>query len=79
MSDTATRTMLLHVEGMSCGGCEERIGKVLSRLNGVGQTGADHCSGEVRVTFDAAQVTPGAVAGQIERAGFRVTKQEAVS
>ncbi len=72
-----TATVLLQVEGMTCTGCEERIGKVLGRLEGVREARADHRTGQVRVTFDAARVASGplaALAGErIERAGYRVT------
>jgi copper chaperone len=71
-----TQSALLHVQGMTCTGCEERIGKVLSRLDGVREAGADHRTGEVRVAFDPAQVSAGALAERIEQAGYQVTSTE---
>lgn len=42
-------TLVLQVEGMSCEGCEERIGTVLRRVEGVRDVTADHVSGRVEV------------------------------
>jgi copper chaperone CopZ len=64
--------VVFQVEGMTCGGCEERIAKVLERLDGVRQVAADHRRGHVRVGFDPGQVAPEAMAGRIEAAGYRV-------
>lgn len=80
MDKSTEEKALLRVEGMSCTGCEERISRVLSRLEGVREAGADHRTGEVRVTFDADQVAPRALAERIEQAGYQVTSsQEAAS
>lgn len=76
MDDTAVHSVLLRVEGMTCTGCEERIGKVLARLDGVRQAAADHRAGEVTVAFDPARVAPEALAERVERAGFRVVARE---
>lgn len=79
MDAMGTQDLLLHVQGMTCTGCEERIGKVLSRLEGVRDTTADHRTGEVRVAFDPGQVTPDALAERIDQAGYTVTGREEVS
>ncbi|UGY91264.1 heavy-metal-associated domain-containing protein [Streptomyces gobiensis] len=76
MGAIGTQDLLLHVQGMTCTGCEERIGKVLSRLEGVRETSADHRSGNVRVAFDPGQVTPDMLAERIEQAGYQVTGRE---
>ncbi|MGW0734767.1 cation transporter [Streptomyces sp. NPDC002851] len=73
MSDTTPRKLVLQVRGMTCTGCEERIGKVLSRLDGVRESTADHRTGLVWVAFDATEVTLDALAERIEQAGFQVT------
>ena len=46
--------MTMQVEGMTCSGCEQRVGKVLRRLDGVREATADHRTGQVRVRFDSA-------------------------
>ncbi len=74
--DKPMTQVVLDVRGMSCTGCEERIGKVLGRLEGVHHTGADHRTGQVRVTFNADQVQPQVLAERIEQAGYQVTTSE---
>lgn len=62
--------VVLRVQGMSCAGCEERIGAVMGRLAGVRNASADHRSGEVRVLHDPAQLSTQALAAQLAAAGF---------
>lgn len=79
MDEIGAREVLLHVQGMTCTGCEERIGRVLSRLDGVRQAGADHRTGQVRVAFDPDLVAAGALAERIEQAGYQVTGSQEAS
>jgi copper chaperone len=62
----------LQVEGMSCSGCEHRIGNTLRRVEGVREAEADHITGRVRV-----RVGPGVgsetLAAKIIAAGYTVT------
>jgi copper chaperone CopZ len=62
----------LQVEGMTCTGCEQRVGKVLRRLEGVREASADHRTGQVRVRFDPAVTDRAALAAQIDVAGYQV-------
>jgi copper chaperone CopZ len=62
----------LKVSGMSCGACEQRIEKALTRLEGVVQSAADHRAARVRVMFDPADTSERAVRSCIERAGYIV-------
>jgi copper chaperone CopZ len=63
----------LKVSGMTCTGCEQRIAKALSRLEGVLRSTANHQTGQVRVVFDAARTSEGAVRSTIEQAGYEVS------
>ena len=62
----------LDVSGMSCGACELRIEKALTRIDGVVQSAADHRAARVRVMFDPARTSESAVRSSIERAGYSV-------
>ncbi len=64
--------LVLQVSGMSCSGCEERIGTALSRLDGVVRSSADHESGRVRVAYDPAQVSAEMVRARIQEMGYAV-------
>ena len=63
----------LQVEGMTCTGCEQRVVKVLRRMDGVREATADHRTGQVRVRFDPAVIDRAALAARIDTAGYQVT------
>lgn len=61
----------LHVEGMTCGGCEASIVRVLSALPGVQSVRADHVTGMVVLEIDPdAPPAEDALTAAITRAGF---------
>jgi copper chaperone CopZ len=57
---------------MTCGACEERIRKALSRVDGIAQSAPDHRVARVRVLFDPARTTESTIRAYIERAGYTV-------
>ncbi|SFB56897.1 copper chaperone [Amycolatopsis marina] len=63
------------VEGMSCAGCEQRVGNVLRRLEGVSGVTADHSCGRVEVRVDPAVVDRSLLVERIETAGYRVAEE----
>ena len=63
----------LQVEGMTCIGCEQRLGKALGRLEGVREAIADHRTGRVTVRFDPSVTDRAALAEQVGTAGYTVT------
>ncbi len=72
MKDNTAQALTLQVRGMSCAGCERRIGAALRRLDGVVEATADHTSGQVRVRFDPTGTDRGAVLDRIVKAGYAV-------
>ena len=66
----------LQVEGMTCIGCEQRVGKVLRRMAGVREATADHRTGQVRVRFDPAMTDRAALEARINTAGYQVTDEQ---
>lgn len=62
----------LQVKGMSCNGCEQRIQKVLARMEGILRSAADHQAEEVRVVFDPSRISEQALRSTIEQAGYEV-------
>ncbi len=66
-------SVTLQVEGMTCTGCEQRLGKALRRVDGVREATADHRTGEVRVRFDPDVTDRAALAAQVHTAGYEVT------
>jgi len=63
----------LQVIGMSCSGCEQRIQKMLARVEGVLRSAADHRAAAVRVMFDPNRTSEQAVRSCIEQAGYEVS------
>lgn len=63
----------VQVAGMSCSGCEQRLGKALGRLDGVREVRADHRTGRVQVRFDPAVTDRGVLAEQVATAGYTLT------
>ena len=72
MTGSNPQILRLQVQGMSCSGCEQRIGTALRRLDGVVEATADHVTGGVRLRFDPASTDRGAVVDRIVLAGYTV-------
>ncbi|MDP9443935.1 MAG: cation transporter [Actinomycetota bacterium] len=70
-----SQTITLQVEGMSCAGCEHRLGVALQRLEGVQDATADHRTGTVRVRFDPDATGTEALVDRVVTAGYHVTGQ----
>ncbi|MFF5990616.1 MULTISPECIES: heavy-metal-associated domain-containing protein [Prauserella] len=66
---------MLQVEGMSCSGCEQRIGAVLRRVDGVSGVVADHTCGRVEVRVDPAVTDRTVLVERIEAAGYHVAEE----
>ncbi len=65
----------MQVEGMSCTGCEHRIGNSLRRVEGVREARADHTTGLVLVRVRVGPgVEPETLAAKITAAGYTVTE-----
>jgi copper chaperone len=69
-------TLVLQVKGMSCTGCEQRIDKVLRRVQGVREVTADHTTGRVEVGVGPELIDRGVLGERIETAGYEVIEEE---
>lgn len=61
---------VIKVEGMSCGGCVNTVGRVLKSLPGVEAVQVLLEAAEARVKFDDARISVQALRSAIEEAGF---------
>lgn len=61
----------LQVSGMTCGGCEQSVGKALQRVEGVRAVHADHATGTVVVEAEG-QVERELLERAVEDAGYDV-------
>jgi len=62
----------LHVTGMHCEGCENRIKKMLSRIDSVSDVSADHNAEKVEFTSNGNPDTITAVKEKIGELGYQV-------
>ena len=62
----------LDVKGMHCEGCENRIKKMLPRIDSVSNVTADRNAEKVTFSSDGAPETLNAVTGKITELGYQV-------
>lgn len=62
----------LHVDGMSCDGCEQNVTDALEALDGISSVTANHETDQVRVEHDPSVVDETAIGDAIENAGYEV-------
>ena len=62
----------LHVTGMTCNACEQRIQRALAQVDGVVRSAADHRAARVKVVFDPARASADTVQSRITQAGYQV-------
>jgi copper ion binding protein len=65
----------LPVEGMQCGGCSTKVGKVLTSLEGVISGSACHESKQATVMFHPEKVSQDKIVAAIQSTGFKVAVQ----
>ena len=63
-------TSTFHVTGMTCGGCEVGVRRVVKKLEGVQEVAASHKEGTATVTYQTDSVTPGDIISAIEELGY---------
>lgn len=67
----ALKHRTVHVQGMTCEGCEQTIERGLGELSGVQEVHADHRRGIVDIIYDLEQLTLDEVERRVENLGYR--------
>ena len=67
--------IVLHVQGMTCTGCEQRLAAAVRRVEGVRDAAADHTTGVLEVELGP-EADRAAVAARVAEAGYTVTGGE---
>lgn len=75
----ATANVTLKVEGMTCTGCEQRLGTALRRLEGVSEAQADHRTGELNIRYNPETTDREALEERVVIAGYEVAGTEGSS
>jgi copper chaperone CopZ len=63
-------TSIFHVTGMTCGGCEVGVRRIVNKLDGVEDVEASHKAGTATVTYQIDKVTPASIIAAIEELGY---------
>ncbi len=69
------KEMEIKVNGMVCGGCENRIKNALSTIDGVKNVEADHNTGVMKVSCEDS-VNREVIEEKIDDIGFEVVKED---
>lgn len=75
---TATQSVRMPIDGMTCAACATRLEKALNRVPGVKSASVNFALEQADVQVDSAQLSPTDVAAAVGRAGFAVPDEEFV-
>jgi len=64
--------LVLPVEGMTCASCSARVGRALTKLDGVEGANVNFATHRAAVTYDPSRVDPEALRAAVERVGYAV-------
>lgn len=62
--------IILHITGMSCGGCVSSVQNILAAVPGVSRVEVDLAAGTARIQFDPARTPVDALVQAVNAAGF---------
>jgi copper chaperone CopZ len=65
-------TVTLHVEGMTCRGCENSIKSTLKKKAGIREVAASHSENSVVVTFERDRITIEEIKAVISDLGYQI-------
>jgi copper chaperone CopZ len=68
----AIQTLSLPVQGMTCGNCARSVERKLASTPGVSKAVVDLSGAKATVDYDAATVTPQALADAVRQLGYEV-------
>jgi Cu+-exporting ATPase len=68
----ASVRIVLPVEGMTCASCSARVGRALTKLDGVESANVNFATHRAAVSYDPSRVDPEALRTAVERVGYAV-------
>lgn len=71
IASAATRTVVIRVKGMTCGGCAITIEQTLKATEGVEDVQVSYEQGEARIKYDDKKVTVGKLREVINSTGYQ--------
>ena len=70
------QTHTYKVEGMSCAACASRVEKITRKMSGVEESSVNLATEKLLITFDADKLSFNDIKAKVEKAGFKLVKQE---
>lgn len=64
------KTQIFRVTGMTCSACEANVTRGVSKVQGVERVEVSLLAGQMTVTYDEAQVSPGEIVGVVQSLGY---------
>jgi copper chaperone len=71
MPSTTTTFEVTGDNRLNCGGCEQRVSRLLKALPGVDEVNASARTQRIDVRFDAAALTAQGIAERLQQAGYQ--------
>jgi len=71
-AQSASVRIVLPVEGMTCASCSARVGRALTKLDGVEAANVNFATHRAAVSYDPSRVDPEALRAAVERVGYAV-------
>jgi copper chaperone CopZ len=69
-----TKDVTLNVKGMTCGGCESKVKKVLSAQKGVSDVKVDHKDGKAELHLEDGKASVDDLIKAVKNLGYKVTE-----
>lgn len=69
-----TKDVTLNVKGMTCGGCESKVKKVLSACKGVSDVKVDHKDGKAELHLEDGKASVDDLMKAVKNLGYKVTE-----
>lgn len=70
-SNAGAKSVVVPIQGMSCGACVANVKRTLKSVEGVKEVEVSLENKQARIQFDAAKVKPEGLAAAIQKAGYK--------
>lgn len=67
-----SENIVLNVQGMKCGGCENNVRTKLELVDGILSVSASHQNNQIDVEYDPANTNLEIIKAQIQKVGYQV-------
>ena len=79
MQTETLQSTILHVTGMTCGGCTSAVTRALVAVDGVHNVNVSLATGEAKVAFDEKITSPDKLKLAVAEAGYGVAENDVIA